>query len=562
VIFLFSNIQDRYRDISRFREIAEILIKHGFGFLIEQLDLEQYIPLKKRIFRRDRPEKDSIPLPNRARMVLEDLGPTFVKFGQLLSTRPDLVPKRFINEFEKLQDDVSPLDFEEIKNVLKDELGEDWEKKFDNFKRKPLAAASIGQVHEAHTEDGRVVVKIQRPDIETKIRADLNIMFNLAQLIEEKTSWGSLYNPVDLVEEFQRVILDELDYRKEARNTELFRSNFKDSSRVKVPCVYWDLTRRKVLTIEKIEGVKLSQIDNEDLPFNIDRAELASIGAQVFMEQIMIHGFFHGDPHPGNIIIVGEHEIAFIDFGVVGRLEIDTKKELAGIFIAFASKNIDYILEKLIEMDIFSGFDDRRALKDDLYLLLEKYYHRTIKDINIGEIFNELISIAYRHNIKIPRDYVVLGKALITIEGTGKELDPEFNVFDEARPFAKKLVARQMNMKVFLSENWKDIRAFFRAVHRLPVVFYDLINQFQEGRLQLIEIDLGLDKLVSRLDVVTNRLSMSMIISAIIIASSMVMLTDRGPTLGGLPAVGVLGYILAFIFGIFLIISILRSGRF
>lgn len=348
----FRGLNRRYRHIQRYRKIAEVLIKNGFGYLLDSLDLYQFLPLTRRL-KLDNEESEELSRAERLRLVLEELGPTFIKLGQLLSTRQDLIPQEYIKELTKLQDDVPPFSFELVLQQVEEELNQPVDDLFANIEKEPLAAASIGQVHKAVLKNGQqVVIKVQRPEIRDIIETDLDIIFNLAEILDKRVIGDDFLDPVEIASEFNRIIKKELDYQIEGRNTEKFNRNFADEEEIKVPKIYWELSTKKLLVSEYIEGTKLSRIKSEDI--DCDYKKIAQIGANSFMKQVLVDGFFHGDPHPGNVLITPEEKVAFIDFGIVGRIDKDTMEEIADLFLAVINRNIDKMVDKLLKLGMLT----------------------------------------------------------------------------------------------------------------------------------------------------------------------------------------------------------------
>ena len=554
---IFRGISKRYRHIKRYRKIVEVLLKNGFGFVIEAMDLHQFIPLSKRLknINTSSPEESRA---KRLRKVLEELGPTFVKLGQLLSTRPDLIPAEYIEEFEKLQDKVPAMDFSDVVEELNNSLSGSYSQHFSNVDSTPLASASIGQVHKAVLNSGQeVVVKVQRPNIKSTIETDIEIMLTLAQLMKNRIFSDSFFDPVEIVNEFSEIITEELDYRIEAKNYKRFKKNFSKEEDVKVAKIYNDLTNKKVLTMEYIKGIGVKQVDNK-----IERKKLAQVISDSFMKQILIDGFFHGDPHPGNILITSDYKLALIDFGVVGQLNRDDKEVIASLFISVIKKDVDGIVDALLELGMVTEEIDLNSFKRDFYKLLDRYHGVALEEIEIGVILNKILELAYSYKIKLPIEFILLGKSMVTIEGVVEKLDPEFNFVEAAKPFIKEILKQRYNPKRVANDLFSETKDFLEVLKQLPDDSKEIFELLKQDKLQINMKHLELDRLISKLDIVINRLSVSIIVTALIIGSSLIMLSDRGQMLFGYPIIGVTGYIIAAFLGIWLVISILRSGRF
>jgi len=389
------DIRKRYKRMRREVEICNVLCKHGFGYLANRLNLHI-------IGKRDASpflDEEKMPIPVRARHVLEDLGPTFIKFGQILSTRPDLIPFEFVEEFKKLLDEVPPFAYEDAERQVRDELGSSVRELFKEFKKEPSAAASIGQVHNAKLKTGElVVVKVQRPKIEDVIEADIDIMFNIARLVTKHIPESRLYDPVGIVEEFAKTIRKELDYTLEGRNADRFSRNFEGDETVYIPGVYWEFTTKKVLTMELVEGKKVSGLGKS--VSNEERKKVSEDIARMYMKQIFLDGFFHADPHPGNIFLKNGR-IMLMDFGMVGRVDDYMKEKLANLFIAVIQKDMDGIADRLLDIGIVGDETDIPEFKSEVADVIEEYYGTSLKQVDIATMLNDALRISIKHRIKI-----------------------------------------------------------------------------------------------------------------------------------------------------------------
>jgi ubiquinone biosynthesis protein len=492
---------------------------------------------------------------------LEELGPTFIKLGQVLSTRPDLIPSKFTEEFSKLQDQVPAFSYDEIEAQIKSELGKSIKELFSIFDKKPVAAASLSQVHKAKLSNGRIVaVKIQRPQIENIIEADLAILFNLAKFLEKRLLGIRLYQPVEIIEEFARIIKRELDFIQEGHNIDKFQANFKDSQTVHVPRVYWRLTTSRILTMEFIDGTKISEIAKiKNSEF--DRKKIAQRGIDAVLKQIFEDGFFHGDPHPGNIFVLKNNIIVLLDCGMVGYIDEETMNNMADLLIAVVAKDTNKIIKAFEEMDIISEEMNLKELRIDIREFVNKYYGVPLKQLEIGKIGEEVLEVMIRHQIKVPSDLVLLIKALVTIEAIGRDLDPEFDMVGHVKPFVKSLIKKRYSP----SQVWKKGTDFLtdsiRLFWSLPEEFRWLVRKLKRGELNIGFQHKGLEKLINSIDKASNRFSFSIIIAALIIGSSLIIQSDKGPLLFDFPILGILGFLVAAILGLGLVTSILRSGK-
>ncbi|HJH32083.1 MAG TPA: AarF/ABC1/UbiB kinase family protein [Methanosarcinaceae archaeon] len=551
----------RYKMAKRYGKIIDTLIKYEFGHLVDQMELRPFKSMRSK-FKGDC-ELKGTPLtgPERARKVLEELGPTYIKLGQILSVRQDLIPIKYANELAKLQDAVPPFDFEDVRLLIRQELGAPIDGIFSEFEHEPIAAASIGQVHRAKLHDGTdVVVKVQRPGIKNVIEADLDIMYSIAEFSGEHIHDANLYRLVDVVDEFSRSIHSEMDYTQEARNVDRFLTNFKDDPHIHIPKVYWDFSSERVLTLEYIEGTRSSDFEKiEELGF--DKNEIATYGAKAFMKQVFEHGFFHADMHPGNVIIMDDGKIALIDFGMVGHLSDDVRNALIDGLIATSKGDIDVLVEILRDFDAISEDVDLPALKTDLKYLLDTYYGRSLKQLDASTMMVEMISVLRKHQAKVPASIALLSKGVMTISGFGAMMVPDFNATILAEPYARKLMTKRMRPKSIVSGAFKDIWNFTRMIHKVPTQVTHILDSAEKGYMNVKFEHRGLDRIVSELDAASNRLSFSLIISALIVGSSLIIQTGMEPLVWGVSLLGLLGFSIAGFFGMGLVIYILRTGR-
>lgn len=558
---VFTKLKRRYKNLNRLRQIVNILIKYGFDYFVKQLGLTNLISKGGKILKLKPSKIAQLPLPIRVRLALEELGPTFVKLGQILSTRPDLIPQDYIIELQKLQDEVPPFAYDQVEQIIKRELGADIPKIFKSFEQKPFAAASLGQVHQAILEDGdKAVVKVQRPDIEKVIETDLDILFDLARLTERHIPASRLYDPVGIVEEFTKVIRSELDYGTEGRNAERFMKNFEDNKTIYTPKIYWEFSSRRILTMELIEGIKINNLKELD-KIGYDRKKIAENVAKAFMKQILIDGFFHADPHPGNMLVMKDEVIGFMDFGMMGRLDEEIREKGIDLFIAVLERNPNKIINEMLNLGITYQEIDTRSLKIDIKEMLDQYYDKPLKEIKLGELISQLVEISIKYHIKMPAEFALLGKSLITIEGIGSELDPDFNLAEIAKPYAKDLILERKSPQRLILKLLNDLAELYNLIILIPRQLSKTLKKMEEGVFKLEFQHRGLENLISALDRSTNRLSYSLILAAIIIGSSLIMQTDKGPHFMGFPVIGVLGFLVAGVLGLGLVIIILRSGK-
>ena len=558
---VFTKLKRRYKNLNRLRQIVNILIKYGFDYIVKQLGLINLISKGGKILKLKPSKIVQLPLPVRARLALEELGPTFVKLGQILSTRPDLIPPDYIEELKKLQDKVPPFAYDQVEQIIKRELGADILKIFKSFEQKSFAAASLGQVHQAILEnEDKAVVKVQRPDIEKTIETDLDILFHLARLTEKHIPASRLYDPVGIVEEFAKAIRLELDYGTEGRNAERFRKNFEDDETIYTPKIYWKFSSKRILTMELIQGIKINSIEELDKA-GYDRKKIAENGAKAFMKQILIDGFFHADPHPGNMLVMKDEIIGFMDFGMMGRLDEEIKEKGVDLFIAILERKPDKIINEMLNLGITSQEIDTRSLKIDIKEMLDQYYDKSLKEIKLGELINQLVNIAIKYHIRMPVEFALLGKSLLNIEGIGLELDPDFNLAEVAKPYAQDLILERKSPQRLILKLLNELTELYNLIILIPRQLSKTLKKMEEGVFKLEFQHRGLENLITALDRSINRLSYSLILAAIIVGSSLIMQTDKGPHFMGFPVIGVFGFLIAAILGLGLVIMILRSGK-
>ncbi|MBP1909764.1 ABC1 kinase family protein [Methanolobus bombayensis] len=552
---------NRYSMIKRYGKIVDALIKYEFGYIVDRMGLGGIRPLSSRIKKKEKILKDTDTGPMKARMMLEELGPTYIKLGQILSMRQDLIPPEYANEFSKLQDDVQPFGMDEVEKLIKTELGSEINHIFEYFETEPIAAASIGQVHRAKLKGGDdVVVKVQRPGIKKIINSDLDIMYSIAHFAEEHLPEAKLYQPVGIVEEFERTIKSEMDYTQEGRNADHFGRNFRDDPRIYIPEVYWDYTSAKVLTLEFIDGVKSNSFKELDR-MGIDRREIAIDVLKAFMKQIYDDGFFHADLHPGNVFIMKDGKIALLDFGMAGFLSRDMRNLLIDDLIAITKGDTVLYIELLRELGSIDETTDLRSLKVDIDHLLYKYYGRAVKQLNTALILEEMINLLRKYQVRVPSNVALLSKAAMTAESFSSIMDPEINLTVIAEPFAKKAIKDRLKLTNIAENVYRDSSNWGRVLHKAPMQIGHILDIAERGYLKLRFDPHGFDRVVSELDAASNRLSFSLIISAIIVGSSFIIQTGMEPHIWGVPLLGVIGFLMAGFLGMWLVIYILRTGR-
>ena len=557
-------ITQKIHDVQRLRRIMQVLVRHGFGYLISRLNIDQHI-VGRGLFRFTPVKKlDTLdlPLPVRIRKVLEELGPTFIKLGQILSTRPDLIPLDLCKEFEKLQDDVPQFEYGKVEEQIKNELGSVVDELFDNFSHEPLAAASLSQVHTGKLKTGeKIIVKVQRPDIERVIMADLNILHTLANLAERYIQESRPYNPVEVIREFRKTVLKEIDFRIETNNIERFRRNFKEDDTIHIPRVFHNLSTKRVLTAERVEGIKVSDLGAIEKA-GLDRKQIAINGANAVLKQVFVDGFFHADPHPGNIFVLEGNRIAFLDFGQVGRIHQKAKGQIANLLTAVIERDTTEIVEAFTAIGIVGKGVDIGKFELDVVDIVDHYYGIPLRELRMGQFLIEIIDIVSENRIKVPPDLFLLAKTLITIEGVGKKLDPEFDMVAQTKPFAERLMRDRYSPKLIARDIRKLLIAAAGLTKSFPKDFAEILKKIKSGTLRIEFEHKGLENLTLQMDKVSNRIAFSLIIAALVVGSSLIMQTDKGPILFGFPILGIMGFLITGVMGLWLAVAILRSGRF
>ncbi len=548
------------KNLPRVTHIVNVLVRHGFGHVIEHVHVRRRFLVRRRMGREAGDIVSSHTAAERVRMALEELGPTFVKLGQLLSARPDFVPEPYSDELRKLQDAVPSFPFEEVERVVEQELGKSIGDLFAEFDPTPQAAASIAQVHAAVLSGGRrVVVKVQRPGAEQMMATDIAILREMVPLVERALPRMRIYNLSGLVEEFSRSVRREMDFVCEANHAELMRHNFEGDSEVVIPRVEWDLTSRKVLTMERIEGMKIDDLDAIDKA-GLDCRQVAGVGARAFLKQVFEHGFFHADPHPGNLLLLKDGRMAMVDFGIVGRIDQGLRKRAAGVLVALVERDSDRMMDECIALGVGNEALESREFRRDISELLDRYHGLPLREFSPENFFRDLIRVASTHEIAVPTDFILLGKTLVVIGGIARRLDPDFNLVEVAEPFARRMVLDQLEVRKLAATATRTVAEFSSLLSTLPKQIEAILAKLRRGQLKFEFEHRGLDASMREVDRVGNRLSFSLVVSALVIASSMIMVSGQELDFFGVP-LGLLGYTAAAVLGLWLLIAILRSGR-
>lgn len=551
----------RYSMLKRYGQIIEVLQKYGFGYIVDKIGLSSIRDLTYKFKNKDKMDRLNTPGPVRARKILEELGPTYIKLGQLLSMRHDLISLEYTTEFAKLQDDAPSFEFEEVELIIREELGHYIEELFDQFDKNPLACASIGQVHRAKIKGGdEVVVKVQRPCIKEVIESDLDIMYSIARLFEEHIPEARLYRPMEIVDELSHSILAEIDYTQEGWNADRFADNFRENSQVHIPRVYWDYTNKRVLTLEHIKGIKGSHVDLLDKQ-GFDRSNIAFVVGKAFMQQVFEDGFFHADLHPGNILIMEDETVAFLDFGMTGHLSSEISDMFLDGMVALVKGDSSSFIELFRDMGCIDSNVDTRSLKVDIESFRSKYYGKALKNLDTSVIIEELIGILREHQVTIPHNVALLVRGIVAVESFVLIIDPDFNFTELLELYVRKEMKERLYPQNLARRTCSSISSWSRLFQKAPTKISHILDHAENGYLRVKFESVEGNRLVSEINVASNRLSFSLIISAMIIASSMVIQTDMKPFLWGVPFLGILSFFLASLFGLWLVFNIFRTGR-
>ncbi|MCS7286702.1 MAG: AarF/ABC1/UbiB kinase family protein [Anaerolineae bacterium] len=505
--------------LGRYREIVGILVKHGVDELFERVGAKGLLPFPRRIY----PQPGvKIGAPQRLRMALEELGPTFIKFGQILSTRPDLLPPAYIRELAKLQDTVPPAPWDKIQCFLEKEFRAPLERVFASFESEPIAAASLAQVHRATLRSGeKVVVKVQRPGIEGVIEKDLEILNELAYLARQ-TPIKEVYDPLEIVEEFSFTLRNELNYIREGLNAERFRDNFRHEPFLYIPKIYWDYTTRRVLVMEELEGIKIDDIEAIDAA-GIDRHAVALNAARIIIKEVLVDGFFHADPHPGNFFVMEGGVIGAMDFGMVGHLTRRDKEDLIRLYIFAVRMDAEGVVEQLITMGAASPGVDRIKLARDISRLLGKYFGIPLKYIRATELMEDVTPLTFRYRLRFPSRFWLLGKTLAMMEGVGLKLDPDFDIFAVSEPYVRQFMLQMFSPRTLGEKLFREFIFWGEFLEALPRRIPAFLEQAEKGDLRLNVGIKEAGELGRRFRESTNRLALSILLAAFIISSAVVM---------------------------------------
>ncbi len=545
----------KQRNLGRLSEIAQVAVRHGFGYAFDH--------------RKDGTDVDpatgiagGTARGRHLREMLDELGPTFVKFGQLLSTRPDIVPPDIIAELRGLQDDVRTFPYADVERVIREDLGQPIERLFLEFDEQPLAAASIGQVHGAVLPNGRrVVVKVQRPNAPRQIESDIQLLEQAARLAKERIRALDFIDTREIVDEFARSIRQELDYRLEARNADNFYRDFAGHPHVAIPRVYWSYTRTRVLTLERLDGTQLGDLEL-DLWSLEQRRRLAYLVTEAWMTMIFRNGFFHGDPHPANILVLTPERIGLVDFGLAGKLTDDDMSRLTRLFIDAAAENVEALPKRLADLGVRYPKEREEQFVAELRELYYRYYGANLSEIDPIQVIREAFALIYSMNLRLPTRFVMLDKTIATLGSVGQELYPNFNVFEVAKPYARALMIERFRPERVARRARREGLRLAQMTAELPYQIHDTLEQVRDGQIEVGFVHKGLEDLLSKLDVLFNRLVIALVVTGGLIGSSLIgIFAKSGPHLLGLHVVSIIGFALSAVLGAWLLWGVIRSGR-
>jgi ubiquinone biosynthesis protein len=549
-----------YRHLNRYREVAAVLAKHGFGDLLHMLRLDTHLESGLRGLMRH-PPVETAERPERVRLAVEELGPTFVKAGQYMSTRADLLPTEYLRALAKLQDRVPPFPAEQARAIIEEDLGRPVSRLFARFDDRPLAAASIAQIHAARLKDGReVVVKVERPDIRRVVAVDLEIMAHLASLAEKHSADWRRRKPTRVIAEVARSLDKEMDFSLEAAHTERFARQFEGDPTVSVPEVHRALSSSRVLTLERVEGIKAGD------PAALERAGLdpriaAETLARHYLAMIFTHGFFHADPHPGNLFIQPDHVVAYVDFGMTGRLDRATRESLADVIFAISERDEALLGRALLALAEYDEEPDRRDFEADMAELMDQYAYRPLAEWRLGRMLEQLFQTTARHSVRIPADLFLMVKALTELESLARGLDPRFDAISACAPFVRRVHEERLAPRRLAERLAEAGRETVDLLASAPGELRHILRAARAGRL-LVEFEhKGLEPVLSELDQASNRLAYALLLGALVIGSALLVHAGLPPFWRGIPVLGLGGFVLSAVMAFWLLLAIVRHGR-
>jgi ubiquinone biosynthesis protein len=554
-----SKIGKTYKHIGRYRQIVSILVKYGFGDILQKLKITKYLEIGKSIFLNRESSGKELCTEIRIRKVLEELGPAFIKLGQIMSTRPDLVPSDLIIELRKLQDNVPSFPGEIAVNIIEEESNKKLKDIFSEFENIPIASASIAQVHFAKLLNGEeVVIKVQRPDIKKIIEIDLEIMQHLASLLEKYFDEMEFIKPVAIVETFARSIEKEMDFNKELSNIKRFTANLSEDETIYIPKVFDDLSTGKILVMEHVKGIGLNELKDlsqQDINFIVES------GAKLILKQIFEFGFFHADPHPGNILVMNDKRICFLDYGMMGSLSEKSKEYLGDLLIGIVNKDTNLIMKSIIHLSYSTELKEKDVFERDVVDLLDDFMYKKINEIDISKLIQRFLNVLVIHKIKIKPDFYLLFKTILTIEGVGRGLNPEFNIIGYLEPFTIKIVSEKYNIKKILDNTKTTLFEFVSLIKDFPENANNIISKLKSGKFRIEYEHRGLDELFLNLRRSMDHLTVAIIIMSVYVSSSLIILSKLPPLWNEIPVLGLIGIFIATVMSVMLLLSLFRGKK-
>src|SRR3989344_5215924 len=545
------------RDLKRFSEILGVLFEEGFDTIIHDIRLLGRVPVAKRVTSKLR-KREERSHEEKLRRTLERLGPTFVKFGQMLSVRPDLLPKSYIRELEKLQDQVPPFPYEQARKTVEKELGRPLESVFSSFEKKPIASASISQVHRAVLRSGeKVAVKVQRPGIIKTMASDIDLMMYFARLLQKNFPKIRQYEPVRIVEEFESWTKKELDFKLEAKNAVRFGHNFADDPTVKIPKVFLELSTVKVLVTEFIDGVQLYDLEGIR-KMGVDFGKVLENGFNAVLRQVFEFGFFHADPHPGNIIVLKNGAVAFVDFGIIGHFDERLKNQAIDAMSGIVSQDADFVVDTLLEMGM-DGDVDKGALRDEIKQIIDPLKYLSLHEEKLSSAVEDIINVAMEHHIRIPASFVLFGKTMVTLEGIALKYDPDFPIIEKARPYIERLVMKRYAPKEQLKGMMTEARRYKKFFQQLPAKATRAMETLERGKVDIHLEDTDISRLSREIEISSSRIAYGLVIAGLLVASSYLIQVEKGPFVYGIPLIAFATFFSAAVLGFLLLISILND---
>jgi ubiquinone biosynthesis protein len=563
VLGRLATIGRTYRHLTRYQQIVRVLVRYGFGDLLDRFHIRRYMDAVARMFLRRKPDPATVLLstPERLRRVLEELGPTFIKLGQILSTRPDIFPLPYLRELSKLQDSVPPFPYEDVVRIVTEDFGKGPEELFAFFEHTPTAAASIAQGHRARTHDGReVFVKIRRPNIGQTVAADLEILAHLASLMEHHAPNLVMIQPTRLVEQFARTIRQELDFDIECNHLIRFRHQFADRKGIYIPEVFTDFCSSRVLTMELIHGIKPSDFAQLKAA-GCDLKYLADLGADLLLEQFFVHGFFHADLHPGNIRVLPPDRYCYLDFGMMGRLTRRERDNLCNLITGAVSRDERRLVEPVLAMTLATEEVDRTELECDLAELTENHLQLTLGELDVARVLQDLYAVCHRHRLCFRPHIYLLAKAVGTVEEMGRAYDPDFQMSKHLAPFVRRLARDRYHPERMMRDAAYSASDLLRFLNEFPENARAIMNQVRHGKMKFEFEHRGLEDMLQRHEHISSRISSAIVLGSLIVGSSLMTNSGVPPKWNEIPVIGILGFVVAAVMGFGLLWDIWTSNR-